>query len=367
MSISTKYTWLTNTGNHDITLDEVFYSNHGAHFHNQYPQDPAECIRLLQDDPSITYLRHEAKVIRLTREGGPHTTFKVFGSPYSPARGLWAFSYLPHEAFSLWETIPLDTDVVLTHTPPKYHCDESRDRGAVGCEDLRQTLWRVRPRLAICGHVHEGRGVHRVRWDLTSPDCKYKECGISYWTDPGMNNKKKSYINLTRKGGEPLKNHDHEEEHWKDDSQLTDKRERSKEASSPGPPFRPFSDTVDVSTERASTSNHVPYRTSAFRLNGISSEVPTDMRDDVASNEILDKSATSAATHGAQGQEGLPPSARFNMEAFEGRMGRQETCVINAAIMASSWPHKSSGDTKYNKPIVVDLQLPAWNNEATDV
>ncbi len=116
--------------------------------------------------------------------------FKVFGSPYSPARGCWAFGYPPNKASDLWDRIPLDTDVVVTHTPPKYHCDESRDRDAAGCEILRQTLWRVRPSLAICGHVHEGRGAERVLWDFGSSDIKYNESDVQYWIDPGLDNKK---------------------------------------------------------------------------------------------------------------------------------------------------------------------------------
>jgi len=38
---------------------------------------------------------------------------------------------------------------------------------------------------------------------------------------------------------------------------------------------------------------------------------------------------------------------------------RKETCIVNAAIMASSWPYKT-GKT-FNAPIVVDLELPVWN------
>jgi hypothetical protein len=36
-------------------------------------------------------------------------------------------------------------------------------------------------------------------------------------------------------------------------------------------------------------------------------------------------------------------------------MGRRETCVINCAIAATNWPHR--GGKKFNKPVVVDLDL----------
>ena len=35
----------------------------------------------------------------------------------------------------------------------------------------------------------------------------------------------------------------------------------------------------------------------------------------------------------------------------------KETCIVNAAIMATSWPHQ--GGKKFNAPVVVDLDLPA--------
>ncbi|KAI1147676.1 Metallo-dependent phosphatase-like protein [Nemania diffusa] len=173
-------------GNHDLTLDTAFYSVHGAYRHNKRPQVPADCQALLAGSESITYLQHERRAIRLTSPAGPRTAFSVFGSPYSPAwGGAWAFQYPRLDdddgvaARALWDAVPLDTDVLVTHGPARTHCDESRAGGgqAAGCEVLRQTLWRVRPRLALCGHIHEARGAERVRWDLGSRHARHAELG----------------------------------------------------------------------------------------------------------------------------------------------------------------------------------------------
>jgi|UniRef100_A0A8H7KDX8 hypothetical protein len=53
-----------------------------------------------------------------------------------------------------------------------------------------------------------------------------------------------------------------------------------------------------------------------------------------------------------------PQSSRCDWEALGGRMGREETCIVNAAIMKSRYPHV--GGKQFNKPIVVDLDLPVW-------
>ena len=340
-------------GNHDITLDANFYAQHSLNFHNQYPQVSEDCIRLLSSSPSITYLNHETKQIRLTKEGGPRTTFKIFGSPYSPVRGLWAFSYSPDEAVSIWNNVPLDADIVVTHTPPKYHCDESKDRRAAGCESLRQSLWRVRPRLAICGHVHEGRGIQRVQWDLTSPNVEFKESSTSYWIDPGMNNKKQSFVDLSSRSNDPLINHMEEVPEY--DSQLNDKKDTNHKG--PSTPEFPSCSSKEV--------HDPPKPLTRIQSQDIScdfvSERLNDMQDDVALCKSGEQLFTTLPSSAIRGQGRLSSYGRCDV-ALKGRLGRQETCIVNAAIMASSWPRKGSAGKKYNKPIVVDLDLPTWDS-----
>lgn len=245
ISFIDRYNPLTDTGNHDITLDSEFYTKYGHNFHNQRSQDPRKCQELLERSPSVTWLKHEAAVISLTCPTGPRTTFKIFGSPYSPADGMWAFAYNADEAKHIWGPIPLNADIVLTHTPLKYHGDLTTSER--GCEDLRKALWRIRPRLAICGHVHENRGTERVLWNLE--DVEHGTM-VEHWEDPGRGNKKISLVDLTAKGPHPLDN--------------------------------------------------------------------------------------------------------------DGNLERRETCIVNAAIVASSYPH--TGGKKFNKPIVVDVDLPVWEN-----
>lgn len=60
----------------------------------------------------------------------------------------------------------------------------------------------------------------------------------------------------------------------------------------------------------------------------------------------------------AIGLGGDASSGRCDVDALEGRMGRRETCVVNAAIVQTRYPH--IGGKKLTKPIVVDLDLPVW-------
>ncbi|PVH97568.1 Metallo-dependent phosphatase [Periconia macrospinosa] len=190
-------------GNHDITLDEPFFQQHGSQWKWPQPQSPSACRDLLISSPSITYLENEAATIYLTSPDGPHTCFKVFGSPYSPKSHHhdWAFQYEGEDnATRLWDTIPDDADIVVTHTPPKGHCDQATKDDRTGCEALLRALHRVRPMLAVCGHIHEARGVERMRWNV-SEDGGGLVKEAEKWKDPGVGNNKQSLVNLTAAAG----------------------------------------------------------------------------------------------------------------------------------------------------------------------
>lgn len=203
---------------------------------------------------------------------------------------------------NLWDAIPLDADVVVTHTPARTHLDEVAERCAYGCEALRRALWRVRPRLAVCGHVHQARGAERVTWDLSCGNTTFKEAGVVGWDDPGREGNKMSVVNLGAKGGRPLRN----------DGSNGD-GPRSTE---------PVTDRTGLGRLAYSGANPI------------------------------------VGTLGLGGAG--PSSVRCDTAAFQGRMGREETCFVNCSIMTKS--HFEVGAKTMNKPIVVDLDLPAWDD-----
>lgn len=211
-------------------------------------------------------------------------------------------------AANIWSDIPLDTDIVITHTPPYTHCDEAiSKRRAMDCEDLRRALWRVRPKLAICGHVHEGRGADCVRWDILGASAApFGELSVKHWEDPGAgaSNNKISLVDLTsRNGQQPLDND--------------------------GSPLR---------------QGH-----------------PADRRGQGSGCQHFDGGVAALPGIGTRGIGGQPgQSVRCDRRALCCRMGRRETCVVNCAIAATNWPH--TGGKKFNKPIVVHLDLPIIEN-----
>lgn len=83
---------------------------------------------------------------------------RIWGSPWQPWFYDWAFNLQRGaEIKTVWDKIPLDTDVLVTHGPP-YGIRDLCDSGHVGCEELAIAVARVKPRLHIFGHIHEGYG-----------------------------------------------------------------------------------------------------------------------------------------------------------------------------------------------------------------
>ena len=86
-----------------------------------------------------------------------------WGSPWQPWFLNWAFN-LPRgpELAEKWALIPVATDVLVTHGPPIGILDRTFTGEAVGCEELRLAIRRVRPRVHVFGHIHEGYGTELV-------------------------------------------------------------------------------------------------------------------------------------------------------------------------------------------------------------
>ncbi|KAB8229710.1 metallophosphatase domain-containing protein [Aspergillus alliaceus] len=89
----------------------------------------------------------------------------IYGAPQVPLCGgpENAFQYpVDHDP---WRgNIPESTDILVTHTPPKFHLDWYQG-SPEGCPFLLQELWKIRPLLHVFGHVHTAYGVERVHWD----------------------------------------------------------------------------------------------------------------------------------------------------------------------------------------------------------
>ncbi len=83
-----------------------------------------------------------------------------WGSPWQPWFLDWAFNLPRGPALrAKWDLIPTNTNVLITHGPPHGILDRTFRGEDVGCADLREVITRIRPRLHVFGHIHEGYGI----------------------------------------------------------------------------------------------------------------------------------------------------------------------------------------------------------------
>jgi len=89
-----------------------------------------------------------------------------YGSPWQPWFFDWAYNFPRDDrgatAKQTWAKIPAGTDVVITHGPPHGILDRTQSGDYAGCPYLlRELRERVRPKVHLFGHIHEGYGEQR--------------------------------------------------------------------------------------------------------------------------------------------------------------------------------------------------------------
>jgi Icc-related predicted phosphoesterase len=142
-------------GNHDIMAEA----------------DPV-MIKTLFEEAGCIYLQHQPCTI----DG-----LKFFGSGYTPEFGPgWALNVPRGDKLAaLWSQIPEDTNVLITHGPPRGRLDECRTADAggwgtmygnnmryiiehVGCWDLAKRITQLKQlRLHVFGHIHHQYGLEK--------------------------------------------------------------------------------------------------------------------------------------------------------------------------------------------------------------
>ena len=117
-----------------------------------FQENPDLAALMLAEHPGLTYLQDAGTEINGVR---------FWGSPWQPWFNAWAFN-LPSEGESLrnvWNRIPMDTEVLITHGPPRGILDTAgHGLPPLGCKELRKRLAMVRPRIHAFGHIHGGYG-----------------------------------------------------------------------------------------------------------------------------------------------------------------------------------------------------------------
>ena len=100
-----------------------------------------------------------ANLIYLNDSGVTINGINIWGSPITPWFYDWAFNRQRGTEISKhWKLIPKNTDILITHGPADGILDQVNAIRAVGCEHLLKRINSIKPKVHVCGHIHEAYG-----------------------------------------------------------------------------------------------------------------------------------------------------------------------------------------------------------------
>lgn len=105
---------------------------------------------------NVTYLQDAPRIV----DG-----VKIWGSPWSPKFGGWAFMRTDDELEGIYGDIfkPEDIDIMVSHGPPYMACDRNIEGESCGSLALRDWILVNQPKLVVTGHIHEAYGSTRIK------------------------------------------------------------------------------------------------------------------------------------------------------------------------------------------------------------
>jgi predicted phosphohydrolase len=178
----------------------VVAGNHDAYFQflgrEKVSKLLSNCIYLENTETVIRVRMESDGVVGQQECGGSDGVrhIKFFGSPAS------VFANSPNSAFqykkeseelkNLWEKIPEDTDILVTHGPPKNYGDQDGTGDGLLLDKIKE----VKPKYHIFGHNHLQHGAYQIfHSNYSSNDLFFKSTNTitTTTTKPSMMTKKK--------------------------------------------------------------------------------------------------------------------------------------------------------------------------------
>lgn len=126
--------------------------------HDAMPALASKEFAEMIEKTDIIYLENEEVVI----EG-----FKIYGSPLTPTFGEWHFMKSRGKIGLSWEDIPEDTDILVTHGPPKGIMDLIHHQEGFlfrcGCRSLFNHISsRLKLSHHLFGHIHSNKDIYNA-------------------------------------------------------------------------------------------------------------------------------------------------------------------------------------------------------------
>lgn len=121
--------------------------------HDFLAQSNPQRFRQLMDAAGVTVL-----IDQLDDELQAGTGIRIYGSPWVPTFGAWAYMCSEERLRGYFERIPGGLNVLVTHGPPYKVLDETMSGQHAGSTALWDVVTSRKPQHHVFGHIHEGYG-----------------------------------------------------------------------------------------------------------------------------------------------------------------------------------------------------------------
>jgi predicted phosphodiesterase len=150
-------------GNHDISLDkDCTYRSAMARRAGSYATpEEADVLIASMREHNITYLSPAQPSTQLSVGD---CTLSLYGLPFSPL-SIGPSAFMRSSSENTWAGPQSSFDILLSHSPPRGHLDQNRQGDHIGCDHFLSAIERLRPSVAVFGHVHEARGFEELTWE----------------------------------------------------------------------------------------------------------------------------------------------------------------------------------------------------------
>lgn len=126
--------------------------------HDDICKNPDFMYTQFPKEGKVTYLFHES-YIYTSSEG---KEYSIFGTPYCKLFGNWAFMEMDDVLDKLYQDIPENLDILMTHDAPygvsdiilQEDCPWYDGKTHIGNKPLSQEILRKTPKVVLHGHLH---------------------------------------------------------------------------------------------------------------------------------------------------------------------------------------------------------------------
>lgn len=139
-------------GNHDCYLDEEPNPNRGG-YSSIYTDIIKPC------GGRLIYLEDDEYIFEKETEDGKFESLKIYGTPWCKIFGRWWFMRDDKKLEQLYDNIPEDLDILLTHDAPDIQGCGKITMGPwagenAGNKVLAKAIKKKEPKYAFFGHIH---------------------------------------------------------------------------------------------------------------------------------------------------------------------------------------------------------------------